>query len=103
MNAVTDLCFALVVVAGAAPYAAVSAQVGAVPRDSGPVFPATAIGGLGRGLIEAINTGDSAAQAAFVAAHLSQEALEAVPLRDRVAWLTRVAEQRGAPGPRSQR
>ena len=95
MNAVTDLCFALVVVAGAAPCAAVSAQVGAVPRDSGPVFPATAIGGLGRGLIEAINTGDSAAQAAFVAAHLSPEALEAVPLRDRVAWLTRVAEQSG--------
>ena len=68
MNAVTDLCFALVVVAGAAPCAAVSAQVGAVPRDSGPVFPATAIGGLGRGLIEAINPGDSAAQAALVAA-----------------------------------
>ncbi|HTG50268.1 MAG TPA: serine hydrolase domain-containing protein, partial [Gemmatimonadales bacterium] len=95
MNALTDLCFALVLVAGAAPCAAVSAQVGAVPRDSGPVFPATAIGGLGRGLIEAINTGDSAAQAAFVAAHLSREALETVPLRDRVAWLTRVAEQSG--------
>jgi hypothetical protein len=92
---VTDLCFALVVVAGAAPRAGVSAQVGAVPRDSSPVFPATAIGGLGRGLIEAINTGDSAAQAAFVAAHVSQEALEAVPLADRVAWLTRVAEQSG--------
>jgi hypothetical protein len=44
VNAVTALCFALVVVAGAAPCAAVSAQVGAVPRDSGPVFPATAKG-----------------------------------------------------------
>jgi hypothetical protein len=55
-------------------------RVRAVPHDSGPAFPATAIGGLGRGLIEAINTGDSAAQAAFVAAPLSQEALEAVLL-----------------------
>jgi hypothetical protein len=72
VNAVTNLCFALVVVACAAPRAAVSAQVGAVPRDSGPAFPATAIGGLVRGLIEAINTGDSAAHAAFVAAHVSQ-------------------------------
>ena len=95
MNAVRDLCFALVVVAGEASCAAVSAQVGAVARDSGPDFPPTAIGRLGRGLIEAINTGDSAAQAAFVAAHVSQEALEAVPLADRVVWLTRVAEQSG--------
>ena len=66
MYAVTELCFTLVVVAGAARCAAVSAQVGAAPRGSGPDFPATAIGRLGRGLIEAINTGDSAAQAAFV-------------------------------------
>jgi hypothetical protein len=56
VNAVTELCFALVVVVGAAPCAAVSAQVGAAPRGSGPDFPATAIGRLGRGLIEAINT-----------------------------------------------
>jgi D-alanyl-D-alanine carboxypeptidase len=95
VNAVTDLCFALVVVvAGAAPCAAVSAQV-AAPRGSGPDYPATAIGRLGRGLIEAINTGDSVAQAGFVAAYVSPEALEAVPLADRVAWLTRVAEQSG--------
>jgi hypothetical protein len=95
VKAVTDLCFTLVVVAGAAPCAVVAAQVGAAPRGGGPDFPATAIGRLGQELIEAINTGDSAAQAAFVVAHVSREALQAVPVADRVAWLTRVAEESG--------
>jgi D-alanyl-D-alanine carboxypeptidase len=58
-------------------------------------FPDTPVGRLGAALIETINQGDSAARAAFVAGHVSAEALKANAVPDRVAWLTRVAETSG--------
>jgi D-alanyl-D-alanine carboxypeptidase len=58
-------------------------------------FPDTPVGLLGQSLIEVINTGDSAARAAFIADHVSDGALKEIPAIDRAAWLARVAQQSG--------
>jgi D-alanyl-D-alanine carboxypeptidase len=73
----------------------VSAQAAPPHADSVASFPNTPVGKLGRTLIEAINSGDSAARTAFVAGHVSDAALEEVPLADRAAWLARVSDQSG--------
>lgn len=85
---------ALALLACALP-AAAAAQTDAALADSGAAFPDTPIGRAGRGLVDVINSGDSAARVAFLEAHLSQAALDETPSAERAAWLGRVAEQSG--------
>jgi len=73
----------------------ISAQAKPPHPDSPAGFPDTPIGKVGHGLIQVINAGDSAARVAFLAAHLSDAALEETPLAERAEWLARVAEQSG--------
>jgi CubicO group peptidase (beta-lactamase class C family) len=67
----------------------------ALHTDTIAGFPNTPIGKLGQGLIEVINSGDSAARTNFVSAHVSQAAIKETSLADRAAWLAQVYQQSG--------
>jgi Beta-lactamase len=67
----------------------------ALHTDTIASFPNTPIGKLGQGLIEVINSGDSAARTNFVSAHVSDAAIKETSLADRAAWLGRVYQESG--------
>jgi hypothetical protein len=86
---------AAILLASAVPANRASAQVTPPHADSLLNFPDTSVGKLGQELIEVINSGDSAAQNAFLVGHVSDAALKEVPIADRSAWLAHVSQQSG--------
>ncbi len=78
------------------------AQTGAPPTGasqtgapSAAAFPDTPLGRLGAALIDAVNSGDSAAVARFVAAHVGTDGLRGIDAAARVRTFTRLHAQSG--------